>query len=425
MPMWIPITAAFLANILYRVFVIRDSIFPLLPPLSVLTIRFCSLLKDKEMSLKTRMRIFGRELAFLGFQVVFSFLSTVDDIFFPGYRACTLVEPVFIVGGFRTGSTSLHRALALDAERFVSPRFTELMLPFLSVHFMLDMVEWFDGRMGTGLCASLERALQKTAGPDVMARHPMTLKDAEECDVLLSVHQRCGYYAFMSFPIVDTWETCGAISRLSPREKAHTAALYRRSMQKVLYRRGHGRQLLSKSHLIDCMDLWAAEFPGARFINICRHPRDVFPSWVALAQAATRMLTGWQLPLPAAVKAHLDFWDIYYAKERAFFTGAFETSGGQGNGSMRMSLRFLPFVKEQLGTMRTLYECWGYPFEGTMFEARLVAGQNASRAYKSVHKYKNPTLLDLGLTDSLLCERYAGYVTALGLDDPPAIATER
>lgn len=51
------------------------------------------------------------------------------------------MNPVFLVGGFRTGSTSLHRALSLDEERYVSPRFVELAMPFLCLHYFLDFLE--------------------------------------------------------------------------------------------------------------------------------------------------------------------------------------------------------------------------------------------------------------------------------------------
>jgi len=87
------------------------------------------------------------------YQFVYTLMWTIDDVFFsyrsvkievgdgsaPGHHstppvseltdtstrqpACptaeppTLQSPVFIVGGFRTGSTTLHRVLALDEER--------------------------------------------------------------------------------------------------------------------------------------------------------------------------------------------------------------------------------------------------------------------------------------------------------------------
>jgi len=36
-------------------------------------------------------------------------------------------------------------------------------------------------------------------------------------------------------------------------------------------------------------------------------------------------------------------------------------------------VRFRPFVKNQLTSMKTVYEKWGLPFEGTAYQKRLAA----------------------------------------------------
>ena len=71
-----------------------------------------------------------------------------------------------------------------------------------------------------------------------MARHPMALEAAEECDVLLSTAHWSGYYAITLFPFTAHWSGFGDISSFSAAEKQHVMALYRRTVQKVLYRRG-------------------------------------------------------------------------------------------------------------------------------------------------------------------------------------------
>jgi len=367
------------------------------------------------MALRPRVYMITRYSMQLFLQVLYSALFTMDDILFAGYRACELSNAVFIVGGFRTGSTTLHRVLALDEERYVSPRFLELAVPFLTVHYCLDFVEWFDSKVGTGMTAALERKLQAAAGPDVMARHPMALTVAEECDVLLATCHWCGYYAITMAPTsAATWEAFGGIEHFSQHEKDHIVSLYTRAMQKVLYRRGKGRSLLSKSHLIDCMPLWRKAFKGAKFVGIVRHPRDFVTSWVALAQPAAEMLTGHRMPLHAAVPAHLAFWDTYLAKERVFFL---KEEGGAAADPARVYLRFKPFIKSQLVTMKELYAGWDWDFEGTPFQTRLEAAQAKTKAYKSTHSYTNPTLEDLGLNDQLICERYDTYISAMGLEE--------
>jgi len=40
----------------------------------------------------------------------------LDDVVFSSYRDVKVEKPVFVVGGFRTGSTTLHRTLSKDEE---------------------------------------------------------------------------------------------------------------------------------------------------------------------------------------------------------------------------------------------------------------------------------------------------------------------
>ena len=419
--------------------VLNEPIFPLMPPFTAIRARITALTSSNHgMPLRNRLYVAFRTLQPLCMQWLYTLLFFLDDLIFSGHRSVKIEDPVFIVGGFRTGSTSLHRVLALDEERYCSPRFLELAMPFLSFHYFLDFLGWLDNRAGTFFLLSIEKALQGAAGPDVMARHPMALVVAEECDVLLSTAHWCGYYAITLFPFTKSWEAFGDISSFTAAEKAHVMALYKRTVQKVLYRRGRpGQTLLSKSHLVDCCPLWRTAFPGAKFVNIIRHPKEVVPSWVALAQPAATMLTGWQTPqLPTAVDAHLAFWDRFFEKEYAFFkTGRFlqgsrekgvegdlknktggRTTEEEEKRGDRIVLQFRPFIKQQLTTMRDVYEGWGWPFDGTPFLHRLLAVQEANKGYKGGgHGYKNPTLEELGISETIINERFATYILNMGL----------
>lgn len=65
--------------------------------------------------------------------------------------------------------------------------------------------------------------------------------------------------------------------------------------------------------------------------------------------------------------------------------------------------------------MKNLYKRWDMDFADTKFEERLVADQQAQKDYKKVHKYSNPTLAELGLTEDEVSTRYADYVKQIGL----------
>jgi hypothetical protein len=64
----------------------------------------------------------------------------LDDVLYPAHRDVVLHAPVFILAPPRTGSTSLHRALVSDAERFFAPLTLELFFPFITVQRALHFV---------------------------------------------------------------------------------------------------------------------------------------------------------------------------------------------------------------------------------------------------------------------------------------------
>ncbi len=53
----------------------------------------------------------------------------LDRIFFPGYRKTQIIEPVFIVGNARSGTSLFHHLLSGDEERFEYFRSWEIFLP--------------------------------------------------------------------------------------------------------------------------------------------------------------------------------------------------------------------------------------------------------------------------------------------------------
>ena len=59
---------------------------------------------------------------------------------YPAHRDVVLHAPVFILAPPRTGSTSLHRALVSDSERFFAPLTLELFFPFITVQRALHFV---------------------------------------------------------------------------------------------------------------------------------------------------------------------------------------------------------------------------------------------------------------------------------------------
>lgn len=363
-------------------------------------------LQQYKMPLISRVMYLTRMVMMITFLPFWDIIWLLDEILYgKEYRKVSLEKSVFVVGGFRTGTTSLHRALAMDEERFTSPRFIEVIYPFLVVQKLFDWLEHRDKVNGTNTIRKIEAKLQEIIGEDNMARHPMAWNVPEEDDLLLTSWHFIGWYTGCTFPDPEALMVTGQQSKHSAADQKRSLEFYKRSMQKFMYRRGNGRALLAKNHMIDFMPQLAKELPNARFVDIVRHPKDSFTSWYGLAQGALKVLAREPVEQKAMVQCHLRFWDKFCESEKKFFV---EFGAEDPNRSL---VTFKDYIKNQEETVRNLYKQWGYEVEGTKFEERLIADRESHKKYKSKAKYKNPTLDELGVDVGALNERYADYLT--------------
>jgi len=391
----------------FRLIFINHPVFVVLPPFRCIFARYRAVFDpNSDLKLRSRILLGIRTSIYLFLQPFWTFLWTLDDIFFREYKAVEIKDPVFIIGGFRTGSTSLHRSLALDTERYCSPRFFELGMPFLVFHKFLRFLEKLDEKYNTKCISSIEKVFQKIAGEEAMARHPMSYYEAEECDVLLTSLMWSGWYHIALMPDRQSWFTMGQISHFSRQDQEKLFTVYNRAMQKMLYHRGNGRTLLSKSHLIEFLPIIREKIKSSHFVGIIRHPESAFVSWYSLAQHAGTVMAFGSIPKEAAVSAHLLFWAKYYAKEMEFFVQ---------EDQRHAIVKFNDYIKAQEDTMKVLYEKFGFPFENTPFQKAILASNEAHQSYKNSFQYVNPTLAELGLTVQELETRYVNYIQRYGL----------
>ena len=137
--------------------------------------------------------------------------------------------------------------------------------------------------------------------------------------MLFAINLGVGWYAGIQFPSRDVWMHAGQVSTYTKEEQKNLFKLYQRCIQKVLYRRGNGRTFLSKSHLIEFVELLSDNIPDAKFIDIVRHPKDSIVSWMALQSAGSRRFVNYEFPKKEGVAAHLEFWDKFFDKEMEYF----------------------------------------------------------------------------------------------------------
>ena len=186
----------------------------------------------------------------------------------PGFDEHAISSPVVITGVPRTGTTALHRLMAVD-ERFQGLQTWLLDSPMPRP----PMERWADFPAFHKTAATLEA--RYAAAPHKRAAHHMAAEEVDECCLVLrqsfvSNLWNCGWSA----ATYDAWWQC--------QSEADAYNHYYRCMQLIGSGEPQKRWLLKNPGHIENLDLLFAIFPDAKVIQTHRDPAKAVPSLCAL-----------------------------------------------------------------------------------------------------------------------------------------------
>jgi hypothetical protein len=203
----------------------------------------------------------------------------LDEVFFGGFRAVEVRQPVFIVGIPRSGTTLLHRVLAEDTRRFTSFSLWELLFaPSVTQRKLCRAVATVDAWIG-GPLRKLVGWGQRIALGRLESIHRVALSDPEE-DYLTLLPAFACFLLVLAFPESQTlWQLSRFDDEVDPCERRRIMEFYKSCLQRHLYVRGSDKTLLGKNpSFCSMVGALRETFPDCRVISTVRSPLETVPS---------------------------------------------------------------------------------------------------------------------------------------------------
>jgi hypothetical protein len=300
-------------------------------------------------------------LLYPAWQAVVRAGRAADRALAPGFARRRPVGPVFVVGHPRSGTTWLHRLLALDP-RFTAPRAWQLALPSVSAQRAVRAAD------ALGLARPLAAALQRRLLDPLADRHAVRWSDPEEDDWLFLHGAASPTVSFLSGrPEAHRRWWLGDALPAAERDRA--LRWYLRSAQRHLHTAPPGATLLSKNpHFTGWLRTLDATFPDARFVLATRRPADAIASRLELlARAWGRRRLRDDPDLLAEVELSV----ALIRHGEAAFSALPE--------ARRARVPYDALVADPVGTLRGLYAHFGWDVSSSLAGAWAQAAAEARR----------------------------------------------
>lgn len=240
-----------------------------------------------QLPFSTRIRQAALLVRYAALTPFWSILWYLDELLFPNYRKQE-INPIFIIGQPRSGTTLLHRTLANDQATFFAVRHIEWRFPFITVQKLiagLNLTSYFN---------NLSYWPSNAVGKAAAQMHPNHLSDWEEDGIFYEERFLHHFFVFLRFPYPELLSQLDGFLNLPQRVQKKMLQKHHQVIQKVKYLRGNSNlQFLSKevtSH--NKIPSLLEQYSSARYIVITRPSREFMNSLMLLVRASTESKTG-------------------------------------------------------------------------------------------------------------------------------------
>ena len=316
----------------------------------------------------------------------------------PGFESTAIREPVVITGIPRSGTTALHRLMAVDAQ------FQGLQAWLLGAPMPRPpREEWESHPL---FLEAVERIQARYASnPGLRAAHAIVAEELEECLWVLR-------HGFVSNIWTSGWSAASYDLWWQTQSEEPSYRYYHRVLQLIGSREPEKRWLLKNPGHISQLALLFELFPDAKVIQTHRDPARAVPSLCALLMHQHPIMEAGRSEIHAQLLAIRE--TEKWAKALRDAEPAREAHRGQ-----ILDVVHGDFHREPMKTIERIYAFLGLslaPQVASAMEQRIQAAPERSHGE---HRYD---VRDFGMSEDGIRERYGDYVERfdLKLPDEPA-----
>ncbi|MGN0063589.1 MAG: sulfotransferase family protein [Nocardioides sp.] len=300
----------------------------------------------------------------------------------PGHADVAIERPVFLMGLPRTGTTILHRLLHADP---ASQGLEMWLTQFPQPRPPRDSWE-ADPRY-----AAMQRAFaaHHAESPEFMGIHYMDAATVEECWRLLRQTGKSNSYESTAYlPRYTEW--------LAGQDWTDAYARHRRNLQLVGLNDPDKRWVLKNPSHMTALDALMAAYPDALVVYTHRDPVTCITSACSLAVGATEGHSETFVGETIG-RTQLDLWSRSYH--------AFHDARGRYDQSQFVDVAFGDLVRDQVGTVRSVYDAFGLDWTPEV-EAAVTEIDREAKQGKAAPRHTY-SMGDYGLSERTVLDAFA------------------
>lgn len=334
-------------------------------------------------------------------QLVSIFFRLLDEIFHRGYKKLQLRQPVFIIANPRSGTTYLHRLIALDEERFIYTKNAHTFFMSSSFVQFYNVFRWIDRNVLRGMIRRIVNRLDDIFWGGWDDVHAMGFNKAEE-DELVFAQPLMSPGIFIPFPYFHLHDDNKFLDDEPLHVRQNMMDFYESSVKRFVFRAGPDKTYLAKNVMSTArFKTLLQRFPDAKIIHIARHPYDAVPSMASMFT----MMYSKKIPETHPSKRvwaqyGIDFYK--YSKEMRNTIPA----------PQFFSVKYDDLLSRPEVTVKNIYAHFNWPVSKEL-QQRLSKEETRNRNYKSTHEY---SLEEFGLSKQEIYRELGDIMDEFGFE---------